>query len=244
MGNFKSKEIFNHINKYPRTPKVFKNVLDYEDILTWKEIEDYLNNSYLHSNNIELVSSCGTKFFPYKRAYAYSDTETYKTSQIFEFINKDFSFILLNMNRFNSSMNSVFAEIENSLDNKVIMDFHVYAGLSSESTSFLAHTDKSNNIIMQVDGESDWKVYDVCFKEPINLMESDEHRYNLVVDETLKPGDCLYIPVDTLHKCSPKNKRMSISCCWQEITNGETMSIEGVYFRSYVGNREWHKFKK
>ena len=241
---FKNKAIFDHINKYPQNPRIFKNILDYNGILTWEEIENYLNNSYLHSDNIELISNCGSKFFPNKSPYPYSETETYKTPQIFEFINKGFSFILLNMNRFNSSMNSVFAEIEDSLENKILMDFHVYAGLGSESKSFLAHTDQSNNIIMQIDGESHWKVFDANFKESINIMDSDESRFGLIVDETLKPGDCLYIPVGSLHKCSPKDKRMSISCCWKDISNGGSISIDGISYRSFVGKREWHTFKK
>lgn len=241
---FKDNEIFDHINKNPKDSRVFKNVLDYNEILTWEEIENHLNNSYLHSDNLSLISNCGSKFFPSKNSYPYSQTETYKTSQVFEFINKGFSFILTNMNRFNSTINSVFGEIESSLDSKIIMDFHVYGGLGSESKSFLTHSDKSSNIIMQIDGESDWKVFDGNFEEPITMMESDESRFNLIVNTTLKPGDCLYIPAGSPHKCSPKGKRMSISCCWDEILNNEFISVGGISYRSYIGKREWHTFEK
>lgn len=240
---FKDTTIFDHINKFPETPNVFKNIFDYEQILTWKEIEDYLNNSYIHSENLELISNCGSKFYPNKNSYPYSSIETYKTSQIFEFINKNFSFILTNMNRFNPKINEVFNEIENFIDNKILMDFHVYAGLGNECKSFLAHCDKSDNIIIQIDGNCDWKVYDLKFNDSINLMESDESNFNLIIDEKLSPGDCLYIPAGVVHKCSPNNKRMSISCCWKNISNKKSLSIEGVSYRSYIGERKWYTFE-
>jgi len=232
-------EVFNHIEENPNIPKVFKNSFKYENVILWKDLENYLNNPYSYLNNVEFISDSGSKIFPSRACYPYCGEPRYLVSQVFELINKDYSFILLNMNRFNKNLNKLSLEIEENLKPTVDLDFHLYCGLGDKSQSFYAHSDISHNIIMQVDGECDWKVYDCLFDGAVMLPQSSEVGLNLVIDEILTPGDSIYIPQGVLHKCLPKNKRLSISSCWQVLDDYGRMSE-----KAKVSPRDWYTFKK
>jgi hypothetical protein len=240
LYKYLNSEVFEHIASIETSnvPKVFKNSFKYENIIEWRDLENYLNNPYSYLNNVEFISDSGSKILPSKAFYPYCGEPRYLVSQVFEMINKDYSFILLNMNRFSEKLNQLSAEIENNLKPTVDLDFHLYCGLGNQSQSFYAHSDVSHNIIMQVDGECDWKVYNCLFDGSIMLSESGEVDLELVIDETLSPGDAIYIPQGVLHKCLPKSKRISISSCWQVLSDYDRISE-----RAKTTPRTWHTFK-
>ena len=143
------------------------------------------------------------------------------------------------MNRFNEKLNELSLEIEENLEPTIDLDFHLYCGLGNTSQSFYAHSDSSHNIIMQVDGECEWKVYDCLFDGSIMLPQSSEVGLEMVINETLFPGDSIYIPQGVLHKCLPKSKRLSISSCWQVLDDYGRISE-----KAKVSPRDWYTFKK
>jgi len=237
--NYLKKLIFEKINHCPQDPLLLKDSFEYENIISWEDIENYLNNPYIHNNDVEVIDTCGIKFNLSKVNYPYCAEPKYLPSQVFNFINNDYSFVLSNMNRYNKELNFLANQIDTEVYGNKSLDFHLYCGLGSKSNSFKAHSDRSYNIIMQVDGTSHWKVYSEIFKESLIFPNSIEKTMNLIIDSILYPGDVLYIPAGSVHKCIPKGKRISISSCWQYIDNSFELTN-----KSFFESREWFSFKK
>ena len=73
-----------------------------------------------------------------------------------------------------------------------VVDIHIYGGLNG-ARSFSPHEDQTANFIVQIDGETPWKVD------------------GLDVEPTLKRGNALYIPEMKTHGASPNGQRLSMS---------------------------------
>lgn len=232
------KEVFSSINENPSRAFLLKNAFDYQQIVSWVELEDYLNNPYIHTDDVEIIDDNGFKLFLNKIYFPYTGDQKVSPAQIFDLINKNYSFILLNMNRFNEKFNDLAIELEKNLIQDIQLDFHLYCGLDSDSKSFKAHSDMSHNIIMQVDGNSRWQVWDWNTQCQAMIPADKESSASILIDEVLTPGDILYIPAGVVHKCSPQGKRISISSCWQTLNAYEHLTA-----KSYYGNRTWHRFK-
>lgn len=122
--------------------------------------------------------------------------ETSDKKIIFDFINSGSTFIICGFAHYNLETNELARKIQDKLD--VTCDLHVYGGLKSHNHSSVGlHKDLSANYICQMDGETNWKIYD--------------DNMNIILDDVLTRGDVLYIPVDTYHCAEPLNKRLSIS---------------------------------
>ena len=96
------------------------------------------------------------------------------------------------------------------------MAFHIYAGYKGCS-SFRVHEDTANNFIMQIEGETHWKVYNercsTLIKHGSFIFGGDEsHLGEPLMDVVLTPGDMIYIPSRSYHCAHPsKNARLSMS---------------------------------
>lgn len=240
MSNFLNELVFEKIKENPSEPFVLKNVFKYENIISWDDIENYLNNPYIHNDDVEVIdSSSGIKFNLSRIHYPYCHIERIIPSQVFNLIKKGNSFVLLNMNRFNKKLNFLANEIESNVVGNNFLDFHLYCGLDSKTNSFKAHSDKSHNIIMQVDGVSRWKVYSDWYDQSLIFPSNLEKNLNVIIDELLNPGDIVYIPAGVVHLCIPQGKRISISSCWHTIESFEDLTL-----KSFHGERIWHTFDK
>ena len=94
---------------------------------------------------------------------------------------------------------------------------HVYAGLM-KTQSFRIHEDYTSNFIIQVEGETDWTVYNNrCAwavkraHRPVFLDGKDTDGLDIALQHRLKPGDMLYIPARSYHHAEPDSKRLSVS---------------------------------
>jgi hypothetical protein len=237
--NFLDKIVFEKIKENPNEPFFIKNAFKYQDIILWEDIENYLNNPYIHINDVEIIDSCGIKFNLNKIYHPYSSNQNIIPSQVFGLINNYYSFVLLNMNRFNKKLNFLAEEIESNVIGNNFLDFHLYCGLGLNSNSFKAHSDRSHNIIMQVDGTSRWKVYSDSFEDSTILPNNLEKNLNVVIDKVISPGDIVYIPAGTVHLCIPQGKRISISSCWNSVESFSDLTV-----KSFHGERVWHTFDR
>lgn len=220
-----SKKILEKVRENADTPFVSKECFQH-NILSWKDVENYLNNNYSFTKDqLNIIDGCGNNFNPTMGDYSWSPIKRYIPEEVFSLINSGNTFALFNMSRFNKECNSLANDIESGLD-EITLDFHVFGGLKSICQSFSIHKDFSYNLIFQIDGKSRWMVYNTDSNLPRNL-ESDD-QLNLLIDEILDPGDVVYIPVNYYHKCIPLGKRLSISVCFRPTFDGE-----------FNKNREW-----
>ena len=75
-------------------------------------------------------------------------------------------------------------------------DAHVYMG-KANSQSFPPHDDNSNNLIVQCEGETLWRVW--------------SGGYEPFIDVVMSPGDAIYIPKGVTHQAQPLSDRISVS---------------------------------
>ena len=167
-------------------------------VFTWNDIDKYFN-SPAHHSTIELIGLNSYKI-PLNRHPTPWDGRTYDLDQLFYSIINGFSFVLLSMSRRTEFFNQLCNQLENLVDGH--SDVHVYGGLTSYSKSFDIHQDNPNNLILQLDGESDWQVWNS--QDLSNLGQP-------VINVKLVPGDIIYVPKKMCHLCRPLGKRISAS---------------------------------
>jgi hypothetical protein len=173
--------------------KLIDNVHDY---VNWDKVEYCVNNPQFYP--VEIIKNNKKIFIP-KYECAWHNTAIFDKKFIVNKINQGNSFVILNYSYNNKHTLNLMKEISNKFD--VFPDIHIYGGLSG-STSFEKHRDTPPNIIIQVEGETPWKVW----KDP----DSDP-----VIDLILKPGEALYIPANIYHIAEPNGQRLSMSIpCW------------------------------
>lgn len=206
-------DVFKEINKNPQTAFLGIQEFDPSNLIYWNEIENYFNNPYLYDKDmVYIIDEYGSIETLQEKIYPWSSTSRLSAKEIFDNINGGKSFYCANFNKFNERCNTLSSEVYQNIQN-INLDFHVYGGMKSSSESFSIHRDYANNIILQIDGESHWRVYNADSSIQERNLCSDE-KLQLLIDYTLKPGDLLYIPMGNYHKCKPLSKRLSISICF------------------------------
>lgn len=176
-----------------------------ENILTWKDVERYLNDN-THNTEITIIGDSKQK----KDVYRSTETSSTPSEIIFNEINNGSSFILNYMERHTKGLFYV-SNVCSYVHNKYVTT-NIYGGLKNNSKSFHTHADSQYVLILQLDGESDWTIFSdkwngnleevVCVNDGILTID---------FQYTLQPGDVCYIPYRRYHKCIPCSKRLSAS---------------------------------
>lgn len=198
-------EVFEKIAEDKERAFVMTNSCTPEKILTWNDVEQYLNDN-IHNSDITTIGEDYQK----KNAYKSTETSSTPTSTIFSEINSGYSFVLSYMERYTKGLyyaSNIFSLIQNKY-----VTTNIYGGISNTSKSFRTHADSQSVLILQLDGESEWTIFGekwngnpnevVCMNDSILTVD---FRY------TLQPGDVCYIPYRRYHKCVPRSKRLSAS---------------------------------
>jgi hypothetical protein len=225
-----SLDVYKEIKSNPQTAFLGINEFNPQSILSWKEVENYLNNPYLYGKQQIYIIDNGETIPLEEKIYPWSTVPKFSSGEIFGHINSGKAFYCANFSKFNNTCNSLSAEVYENIPD-IYLDFHVYGGLKKTAESFSIHRDTANNIILQIDGESHWKVYNADFSiEERNLYSDD--RLQMLIDYTLKPGDLLYIPAGNYHKCYPLSKRLSISICFNDKEENRFTDTNWYYFNA------------
>ena len=205
IWNMVSDTVFERILENKERAFVLTKSCTPEQILTWTDIERYLNDN-THNTEITIIGNDKQK----KDVYRSTETSGTPSDTIFGEINNGSSFILNYMERHTKGLfyvSNMCSRIHN-----MYVTTNIYGGVKSSSKSFYTHADSQYVLILQLDGQSDWTIYGeqwngsseevVCINDSI-----------LTVDfqYTLQPGDVCYIPYRRYHKCIPLSKRLSAS---------------------------------
>jgi hypothetical protein len=164
------------------------------NIFSWTELECLLNlRPFVNHKRFHIVND---KNYTWHNP-GWSSDNGYPPSLIQEEI-KHYVCYLSDCSKVNKSINDLCKLIEDQTGSEV--DAHVYFSFSYQDQDIekYIHKDKSNNLIIQIDGETSFKVW-------------DKERTNLLYDIVMRPGDVLYIPAGYWHGALSLSRRLSIS---------------------------------
>jgi len=194
-----------------------KLISDVHDYVTWDSIEYCLNNPQFYP--VDLLYNGKKLDIPKYRNFWVPDLVNDKRF-VFDSINQGSTFIILNYSYYNQTTTQLMKELSGKFD--VFPDIHVYGGLHG-SGSFNVHKDIPPNIIVQIYGETPWKIWKDRDAPP-------------VIDLVLKPGEVLYVPNELYHAAIPSGQRVSMSIpCWPNIDkHGYNQTNRDFYKVNYI----------
>lgn len=177
-------------------------------IFSWKELEHLLNfrpivnNQRFHLNNLEK--------FEWPNQGWLSEVNTWPTKLLEQELKK-YTAYFSDMSKVNDKVNSICGQLE-----KIIgwpTDAHIYFSVVEneiESKGFPAHWDWSHNLIVQIEGVSQHKIWNK-YAEGYEPRETDFIEDIPIINVTMNPGDVTFIPAKMYHHVISKTKRLSIS---------------------------------
>lgn len=175
-------------------------------IFTWEELERLLNlRPFCSPHRLETVSK-KEKLREWPTRDWLSDTNTFPPDLVQRMV-KENTCLFFDCSRVNKTINSICDELEQLTKRSV--DAHIFFTVDKTKPSFNIHKDTSDNLIVQVDGSSNVKVW----------TEKYELRSKPKLDVVLNPGDAIYIPKQHWHQVIAKSKRLSVSFPISPTTN-------------------------
>jgi hypothetical protein len=184
---------------------VLTNSCSPENILTWADVERYLNDNS-HNTEITIIGDNQQK----KNVYRSSETSSTPSDIIFDEINGGSSFILNYMERHTKGL-FYASNMCSHIHNKYVTT-NIYGGIKSNSKSFYTHADSQYVLILQLDGESEWTIYGEQWNgSPEEMVCINDNILTVDFTYTLQTGDVCYIPYRRYHRCVPLSKRLSAS---------------------------------
>jgi hypothetical protein len=204
---------------------------DKDEVITWKDVETCLNSPSLY--DIEIIdknSSTKLSLPHYKKLF--ENNNIMEQRQIVDLFNQGNSVAILNYAYHNRKAAELLKIFEETFF--VGCAIHVYCGLTG-SKSFNVHEDFPCNFIIQIDGETHWKVYRNRVSQLFATHGYDrsfnEEELDIEIDIVLKPGDALYIPARAYHAAIVNGPRLSISIpCWTRMNLDSSMIIDRNYY--------------
>lgn len=195
-------------------PLVFEKVCTTpEDYATWQDVQDCLNNPWNYRVDI-LDKNCNMVHLP-QATETWLNAQHPRKDEIFKYVNNNDTFVIGMYGHHNRHCDELLDKIEKAFD--IHCDIHLYGATGKGSKSFNIHWDQPSNFIMQLIGETHWKVYNercsTLIKHGSFIFGGDEsHLGEPVMDVVLTPGDMIYIPSRSYHCAHPsKNARLSMS---------------------------------
>jgi len=175
------------------------------NLFSWKELEYLINIRPLM--NTKLVHVPGSSSLTWTNDFWAADQNCYPPSLLKKLIETHICYFV-NMSRSTKKINNFANEIE--LKYKSCTDAHIYICKDISITHpFGIHYDFCHNIIVQCEGVTNFKVWDV-------FMDKNENS-NLIIDEPpfldveMVPGDAIFIPAYIPHFAESKTPRLSVS---------------------------------
>ena len=197
------------------------------DLLSWKELSDLVNQTQLMTQQRIKVN------FPEEYAKSLSWPKTRwclddraVPAVILKDIIERYVCSFGEMSRSTKKINGFAKSIEDKYN--MPTDAHIYTCKNLDiEHPFGIHYDNSHNIIVQCEGETNFKVWDI-------IKDKDQPQSNMSITDTplldvdMKPGDAIWIPKSYPHLATSHTPRISVS--FPFIREHEDEPIE---------NREW-----
>lgn len=186
--------------------KAFYEKANFKDLFSWDSLNDILNlRPFINSTRFHVLTEGN---FTWDKQAWLSEMNSFPPKLLHDIINKHSCYIS-DASRVNKNVNSVCEDLENILGYPT--DAHIYFSASDDcSQGFPIHWDWSHNLIIQIEGKTNFKVWDIIADTNSNrLINSLPSKPAL--DIIMEPGDVIFVPEKVYHQASSLTKRMSIS---------------------------------
>lgn len=214
-------------------PLVFKNLIsNTKNYLTWEDVETCLNNPAFYNFEIIDKNSNEKIFIPgHNKCWVRNKLVQDKKFVVEKFLQGN-SLIINNYEFYNKNNQELLQLIESIFHTYSSM--HVYCGLEG-SKSFPIHEDTPANFIFQIEGDTEWVVFEnrasSVVKPVYDPTDIELSSLKVSLQIILEPGDFLYIPSRCYHLCKPSKKRLSISIpCWPKFEEPKEYSLDRNYY--------------
>jgi len=175
-------------------------------IFSWKDLENLLN--FRPSNTQKRFKAFLNEKYEWPHQAWVTNINCFPPS-IIKKITKKYLCHIMDSSRVNETINTICGELE-SITN-LPTDAHIYFDLTDQqNVGFGIHYDKAHNLIVQVEGKSRVKMWNVmCYdEEKKNIKHIDEKPMFEIV---MEPGDICYAPAHYYHEVKSLTKRLSVS---------------------------------
>ena len=191
------------------------------DVFSWEELESILNLApFLNDERFHIINN---KRYEWGKYWWQSDITAYPTHIVKEEINHHVCY-MQDASRVNKTINQIASDLE--FISNCPTDAHIFFSLTTNENEGLGiHNDVSSNFIIQVEGQTNFKVWDIIAEEGVSNIDKIEEQP--VIDIVLSKGDVIYIPHKYWHHAISKTKRLSVSF---------PMSVNG---DKVFASREW-----
>lgn len=196
----------------------------YPNLLSWKDFENIINlRPLLTSSRVKVDGN-----YEWKNSAWAADPNCFPISIIKNLFDEHI-FYIRDMSRCNKKINLLSKKLEEEY--KLCVDAHIFICRNPDlKHPFGIHFDVNDNVIVQCEGETNFKVWDIV--QDKNQISNNLILFNSpILDVTLVPGDAIKIPAYYPHLASSLTKRLSVSFpMW---ANGNNENFE---------EREWFEF--
>tara|TARA_Y100000361_G_scaffold68139_1_gene60024 strand:+ start:206 stop:835 length:630 start_codon:yes stop_codon:yes gene_type:complete len=177
------------------------------DLLSWKELSNILNIR-------PLMSTSRVKVFikenlTWQNNYWCSDANCYPSGVLEQVIEESGVCAFIDMSRSTEKINEFAKNLEDEYDQEV--DAHIYLCRNLKiKHPFGIHFDTSDNVIVQCEGETNFKVWDIIKDKSApssNMSITDTP----LLDVDMKKGDAIWIPRYYPHLATSNTQRLSVS---------------------------------
>lgn len=180
----------------------------FDKFFTWKDLENLLNLRPFINDKRFIVTNNLKQSWSVPTCYWLTEVSSFPPNIISYYV-QNYVCYIKDCSRVNEKINSLCNQLE-LLTGKPT-DAHIYFDCTNvEGSGFPPHWDFSDNLIVQMEGESTFKVWDLFAKEN-DPRTQDKINQSPFIDITLKQGDAIFVPSKMWHQAISKTKRLSIS---------------------------------
>ena len=177
------------------------------DLLSWKELSNILNIRPLMSASRVKVFIKESRIW--QNNHWCSDANCYPSGVLEQVIEESGVCAFIDMSRSTEKINEFAKNLEDEYDQEV--DAHIYLCRNLKiKHPFGIHFDTSDNVIVQCEGETNFKVWDIIKDKSApssNMSITDTP----LLDVDMKKGDAIWIPKYYPHLATSNTQRLSVS---------------------------------
>ena len=177
------------------------------DLLSWKELSNILNIRPLMSASRVKVFIKESRIW--QNNHWCSDANCYPSGVLEQVIEESGVCYFTDMSRSTEKINEFAKNLEDEYDQEV--DAHIYLCRNLKiKHPFGIHFDMSDNVIVQCEGETNFKVWDIIKNKSApssNMSITDTP----LLDVDMKKGDAIWIPRYYPHLATSNTQRLSVS---------------------------------